>query len=97
MLDYDDFFVLVVGKLKLPKSAMNDLSIHELRLLLDYHEKEKQEFFIGIQRAVAFGYASAKKGKWIDMYKKESQSRKTTEQERAETKEYIESVFGVKL
>lgn len=73
----DELFKIVVGKLRLPPSAMDELSLHDIKLLLEQYEQDRREFLEGIQMAVAYGIASAHKGRLIPMFEDKNSKPKT--------------------
>jgi hypothetical protein len=81
--------------LKCPLSYLDELTPYEIGLLIINYNEEKMNHYEMISTAFAFGYASAKKGKKIEMFKKQkAEMRKISEDKRDKDKEFLLSVFS---
>lgn len=70
------------------------MTLSELMLLLEQHLADEREYFEMTAYAVATGYASARKGKMLKMFKDESKTvGHVTEEKKREDTDYLNSLF----
>ncbi len=81
--------------MKCPLSYLDELTPYEIALLIINFNEEKMNHYEMISSAFAFGYASAKKGKKIEMFKKQkADMKKISEEKRNKDKEFLLNVFS---
>lgn len=85
-IDWDECIRYYVIENQVPLDVFWNSDFYELTIYVEQY-KEKLE---GIKKAVAFGYASAKKGKLINIFKK-----KKTKQEMEKMKEDLRKKFNL--
>lgn len=95
-IDEKKIFQIVIGKLKLPLSYLDELAPIEIGWLLESHIEEQMEYYEHISSAVMFGYASAQKGKKLPMFKKHEKQmvKRITQEQREKEIKYLENVFA---
>jgi hypothetical protein len=81
--------------MKLSPSILDEITLTELGWLIENHLEEQRNYFETMSTSVAFGYASANKGKKIYMFEKpeKEKNRRTTIEEKQEELEYLDSIF----
>ena len=74
---------------------MDKLTFEELSWLIENDNENKKEHYEMMEMVFAFGYASAKKGKIIPMFKKERNHKvkKIEKEEKEKQLQYLNSLF----
>lgn len=82
--------------MKLNPSLLDDLSLTELGWLIENHFEERMDYFETMSSAVAFGYASANKGKKIHMFQKpeKEKNKQVTLEEKEDELGYLDTIFS---
>jgi hypothetical protein len=101
-IDEEKLFKLVVGTLKICsfldyESFLEDFfPSKEFGWLIEHHYEAEREHYDMLSNVVMFGYASAKKGKKIEMFEKKKGTKFgviTPEQKKADF-DYLDSIFN---
>ncbi|WP_026565879.1 hypothetical protein [Bacillus sp. UNC41MFS5] len=101
-IDEEKLFKLVVGTLKICsfldyESFLEDfIPSKEFEWMIEHHYEAQREHYDMLSNVVAFGYASAKKGKKIEMFEKKQETKFgfiTPEQKKADF-DYLDSIFN---
>ena len=79
-IDDDELFKLAITKLKMSLSEYQNLleeyTFHHFNLLIEGYKEERKDFFTTLAMSVSVGYAQAKTGKEIKMFKEEGKGEK---------------------
>lgn len=100
-IDYDTVFKLIVGRLKLPKSTLDDMTYREIVLLIEQDTEDKQEYYETMVLAFQLGYTNAhSKGKNKKLFANNSKNQSISKFETIEDKkreiEEMKKQFGIK-
>lgn len=93
-IDEEEVFKLVIGTLKLPLSYLDELVPYEIGWLIENHDEKEKEHYELISYAFRVGYVSAKEGKYIPLFDKESSRQPITLEEKAKGFAELENIFG---
>lgn len=82
------------------QTLMEEYSFHHFNLLIEGYSEERKDFFSTLAFSVSVGYAQAKTGKEIKMFKEEGKGEKVNKvsaDKRKETIDFLSSNFARKL
>lgn len=99
LIDYDTIFKLVVGKLKLPISYLDELTVREIGLLAEQYQEDQEDHYEMIALAFQLGYVNANtKGenqKLFDKKPKSTQNNNTTKEKMEEDIKVLKEMFSI--
>lgn len=79
-IDYEELFKLVVGRLRMPISYLDELTYAEIVLLIEQDTEDKQEHYETMALAFQLGYTNAHtKGKNKTLFSKNKSANKSFE------------------
>lgn len=99
-IDYDTVFKLVVGRLKLPISTLDELTYREIVLLIEQDTEDKQEYYETMALAFQLGYINAhSKGKNKKLFANNSKTGSVTmfetEEQKVNELDQLKKSFGI--